>query len=145
MDRIEFVFEGNPIAKKRPRFARRGKFVSTYKDVREQTEESKVWLQIRQQYKGEVINGAIMVIANFYIQRPNAHFRTGKNAGILKKNAPRYPLSRPDIDNYLKFYMDCLNEVVWSDDCQIIAIHSCKVYADGKPKTEIIITRVTND
>jgi len=53
MPEINLKVYGVPIAKKRPRFARRGKFVTTYND--QETEEGKFLLFIREQWKQEKI------------------------------------------------------------------------------------------
>lgn len=36
----------------------------------------------------------------------------------------------PDIDNCLKFYMDCMNGLYYHDDRQVVAVHVYKVYDD---------------
>lgn len=45
---------------------------------------------------------------------------------------------KPDLDNLEKFYLDCLNETVYSDDKCVTELSSRKIYSD-KPRTEIVI------
>jgi Holliday junction resolvase RusA-like endonuclease len=42
--------------------------------------------------------------------------------------------TKPDIDNLAKFYLDCANEILWSDDKKIISLNVKKKYSD-MPKT----------
>jgi Holliday junction resolvase RusA-like endonuclease len=140
-NQIHLVVQGEPIAKKRPRFARRGKYVTTYND--QETEEGKFIAQVLFQIgKHEVIQGPVYVEAGFFVSRPKGHYGTGKNAGVLKASAPKHCLNVKDLDNYIKFCWDCLNEVVWKDDRQVIQVNAGKWYADDLPRTEITIIRL---
>ncbi|MCK4525918.1 RusA family crossover junction endodeoxyribonuclease [candidate division WOR-3 bacterium] len=132
----QFIIPGNPIAKKRPRFARRGKFVTTYND--QETEEGRFLWEIKQQIKRSPIKGPIKISCIFYMPRPKSHYGTGKNAGKLKLNAPALHTKKSDLDNLEKFVYDCLNHVVWKDDSQIVESIAKKLYSD-KPRTEIKI------
>ena len=51
-------------------------------------------------------------------------------------------LSKPDVDNLAKFYLDAANEILWSDDKQIIELRAKKVYSEI-PKTIITVTGIT--
>jgi Holliday junction resolvase RusA-like endonuclease len=134
---MKITIPGIPIAKKRPRFARRGKFVQTYSD--QGTDESRALMEIRQQV-AEKFEGPVSISFNFFLPRPKGHFGTGRNAGKLKDSAPEYHTKKPDIDNYLKFYMDVLNGEAWEDDAQVVEVFAKKDYAkDAGPKTIIFI------
>jgi len=47
-------------------------------------------------------------------------------------------ICKPDIDNLIKYVLDCGNGLLWSDDKKIIKITCKKVYAE-EPKTVILI------
>lgn len=128
---------GNPIAQKRPRFARRGKFVTTYSE--QETEAGKFFLIAREQVK-EKLSGPLKVLIFFNFARPKSHYGTGKNQGKLKDGAPVY-YSGKDIDNLCKFVLDCLNGLAWDDDSQIVDIGAIKSYGDI-PETLIIIDKL---
>ena len=131
------IIPGNPISKKRPRFARRGKFVQTYNDQKK--EESTFLSHAMQEWDNEPIsNKAISIELRFYMKRPKSHYRTGKNAGKLKPDAPVFHAKKPDLDNMIKFVLDALNGSVWLDDSLVCSISALKVY-DEKPRTEIVI------
>ncbi|PIE79433.1 MAG: hypothetical protein CSA11_12010 [Chloroflexi bacterium] len=121
---------GKPIAKKRPRFVRRDNFVKTYNE--QETKERKFLTQVISQFEGRRVYMA------FRMPRPKSHYGTGRNAGRLKPSAPDFHVSKPDIDNCVKFALDCLNGVVFSDDRQVAELRAIKTYS-GYPSTFIMI------
>ena len=123
----------NCIAQKRHRFARGFVYDPSSKD------KKIAILQIKEQFIGEPYTDGLKIKFVFHIKRPKAHFRTGKYANELKKTAPVYHIKRPDVDNYVKFYMDCMNKLVYLDDSQVIELRATKEYDDKESYTEIII------
>mgnify|MGYP003136131628 CR=1 FL=1 len=123
----------NCIAQKRHRFARGFVYDPSSKDKKIAIQ------QIKEQFTGEPYTDALKIKFVFHIKRPKAHFRTGKYSDELKKTAPVYHTKRPDVDNYVKFYMDCMNKLVYLDDSQVIEIYAKKEYDDKESYTEIII------
>lgn len=71
-------------------------------------------------------------------------FRFGPNDSDSKatKNAKLWGLtphiSKPDLDNLEKFYLDCSTGIIWDDDAQITFCSSAKMY-DENPRTEMEI------
>jgi Holliday junction resolvase RusA-like endonuclease len=124
---ISILIPGDPIAKKRPRFARRGKFVTTYSD--QETEESKFYMLAKEQIKTK-LSGPLAIRMTFCIKRPKSHYGTGKNSCILKDTAPSFPDKKPDFDNLCKFACDVLNGLAWDDDAQIVEAIVKKRYTD---------------
>jgi Holliday junction resolvase RusA-like endonuclease len=137
-----FEIPGNPVAKKRPRFTVRGKHAYAYSD---QASEEGLWIvQAMEKCKGlfpHPLSGPIDIKLFFLIKRPKGHFGTGKNSEMLKDSAPREHTCKPDVDNMIKFVLDCLNHCgVWRDDCQIVGIEAVKWWTyPGDEKTEIQI------
>jgi Holliday junction resolvase RusA-like endonuclease len=126
---MRLFIHGKPIAKKRPRFARRGKHVVTYND--QETEEG-LWLLDAKKQIAEKLNGPVVVEVVFSMPRPKSHFGTGRNAGILKPSAPKEHTQKPDIDNLIKFVLDCLNHCgVWHDDNDVVRIVARKLWSPG--------------
>ena len=123
----------NCIAQKRHRFARGFVYDPSSKDKKIAIQ------QIKEQFTGKPYTDALKIKFVFHIKRPKAHFRTGKYSNELKKTAPVYHTKRPDVDNFVKFYMDCMNKVVYLDDSQVIEIYAKKEYDDKESYTEIII------
>ena len=139
---IEIIIPGKPIAKKRPRFARRGKFTTTYSD--QETEESKFMAQVLATLgkDWQTLTGPLFMEIHFDFPRPKNHYGTGKNADKIKANAPKFHIIKPDLDNLEKFVCDCMNGIVFLDDAQVIHISSRKAWADN-PITKIIIGSMT--
>ena len=84
-------------------------------------------------------DGPIEILLIFYIGRPKNHYRTGKYSSILKNDAPTWHTSRKDLDNLVKFVLDCLNKKVYIDDAQVVSIHSYKFFTDGHPRVAVKI------
>lgn len=94
---------------------------------------------VQQQAPKEPLNCPINLKVDFYFTRPKAHFRTGKNAHLLKDNCPIWHLSKPDADNCFKMISDALNKVFWRDDSLICQAVINKRY-DLNPRIEVFIT-----
>jgi len=133
---MKIVIPGKPIAKKRPRFARRGKYVCTYND--QEKEEERIKLHIIGQSKGKKFKGPVAVSILFLMPRPKNHFGTGRNKDKLKETAPFFCATKPDIDNLEKMVFDCINQLLWTDDARVVESHCTKIYSD-KPMTIIDI------
>ena len=74
----------------------------------------------------------IHCVLHFYCKRPKSHYKTGKNAHLLKETSPKYNTNNKDLDNMVKFVLDALNEKLYVDDCQIIEIQCKKLYMEGE-------------
>jgi len=136
---IEITIPGKPVAKRRPRFARRGKFVTTYND--QETEEGRFLFEVQKQFKNALSDKPLIVVCVFEMPRPKNHYGTGRNTGKLKEGSPKLHTKKPDIDNLIKFVLDCLNGIAWKDDSQIVRIVAEKSYSE-KPSTLIQIVEV---
>ena len=131
---ITLIIPGKPIAKARPRFARRGKFVNTYST--QETEEGKFLLLALSQYgKAEPLRGALSVSMYFGMPIPKSTSNT--RSGLMLEGKIHHT-KKPDIDNLVKFTLDALSGTVFSDDRQIVAVRASKGY-DDRPRTEIVI------
>lgn len=139
MSEIVITIPGEPVAQARSRSTRSGHHYDPQKKLKDG-----IKLLIKSQVKGmEPLTGSLTLKCTFRMSRPKSHYGTGKNSGILKMSAPYYHTIKPDLDNQLKFVMDCLNGIVWKDDCQVCVIkESVKIYADINPGTIIRIGRV---
>lgn len=69
----------------------------------------------------EVFTGPVKLTQDFYVERPLAHFGTGKNAGILKERFARAkPITKPDRLKLARAIEDACTNIVYRDDAQII-------------------------
>lgn len=80
------------------------------------------------------IPGPVCLGVTFLLPRPKGHYRTGRNAHMLREGAPWYPAGKPDLDKLLRSTMDGLGEAaVWRDDSQVVRIEKLvKIYADPR-------------
>jgi Holliday junction resolvase RusA-like endonuclease len=90
--------------------------------------------------KEKVFTGALSVVFQFVFPRPKNHFRTGKNAGILKDDAPAFCCNQKDLDNMEKFYADSFNNIAYLDDRQIVETKASKRWAKGMEIPHVVMT-----
>lgn len=78
------------------------------------------------------LSGPLAVELTFVLQRPKGHYRTGRNAHLLRDFAPPAPGVKPDGLKLARAVEDALTSVVWVDDAQIVDERIRKVY--GAPE-----------
>lgn len=72
----------------------------------------------------------VRVELRFYLARPKSHYRTGRNAHLLRDSAPALPIQRQDIDKLCRSCLDALTSAgVWADDDQVVELIATKHYA----------------
>lgn len=108
-------------------------------DVRDATEKA---LADRYPYVS-MWDGAVGVEIQFLFARPKGHYRTGKNAHILRETAPLHPAVRPDIDKTTRAVLDALKSAgALKDDSRVTDLHAVKRYARrGQPPGAVITVR----
>lgn len=128
---IEFVIPGAPVGKGRPKFARRGNFVTTYTPEKTASYENLVKVAAH-----SAMNGAnpfaVAVCCEIELRvMPPASWSQKKRTQAL--NGEIHPTSKPDIDNVVKGIFDAMNDIVFLDDKQVVALSVKKQYAE-KPE-----------
>jgi Holliday junction resolvase RusA-like endonuclease len=92
------------------------------------------WMQLR---------GPVEVDVTFRLKRPKGHYRTGRNAHLLRDGAPAYPATMPDLDKLLRATMDALTAAgVWADDAQVVTVTAAKTY--GQPGADITVRQAAS-
>ena len=75
----------------------------------------------------ERIATPVHVRAAFYFDRPRTHYRTGRNAHLLRDNAPALPQRVGDIDKLQRALLDAITDSgVWVDDALVTDIRAFK-------------------
>lgn len=94
----------------------------------------------RQGAAGAMIGDAAAVTVTFLLRRPASHYGTGRNAGVLKATAPKYPTGRPDLDKTARAVLDALTQSgLIADDAIVVDLHARKRYAEkGSPTGAIV-------
>jgi len=123
---VIFQVDGTPVPKGRPRFARRGKFVSTYSPKTTVDYETKVSDAAKQAMGSQKpLEGP--VVACIYITLPIPASYPKKRFKACLSGEER-PTKRSDIDNFVKAIFDGMNGIVFTDDSQVVSLHATKVY-----------------
>lgn len=81
-------------------------------------------------YSSALIREPVILYVLFRYPRPKGHYRTGKNAHVLRDDAPAFKDTAPDLDKLLRAVGDALTGVVISDDKLIVRVDASKVYAE---------------
>lgn len=123
---VTFMVEGTPVPKGRPRFARRGKFVSTYSPKTTVDYESKVSEAAKLAMAGSDPLET-PVAAYIYITLPVPASYSKKRTTACLSGQER-PTKKSDIDNYCKAVFDGMNGIVFLDDSLVVSLHATKVY-----------------
>lgn len=94
---------------------------------------------LRQAHQGKPPHtGPIAVRICAELPRPKNHYRTGRNAGILKETAPLWATTYPDLDKIARLIGDALTIAgIILDDSQIVIWRAEKRYATGAPQTRV--------
>ena len=76
----------------------------------------------------QMFTGPLRLRLSFRMPRLKGHFGTGRNANVLKANAPARPTVKPDLLKLARAVEDALTGIVWRDDAQIVIEELEKLY-----------------
>jgi Holliday junction resolvase RusA-like endonuclease len=137
--RTRIVVRGHPAPQGSKRHVGNGVMIESSKHVRPWREAVKAAaLDVITTYPdyahlgpGYPLDGPLVAIVFFTFARPKNHYRTGRNAHLLRDDAPPGPIGKPDLSKLLRSTEDALTDAgVWHDDARVIAYKSlAKVYA----------------
>lgn len=128
MNEIKLVINQTPIAQPRPRVTKFGTF--------DPNKEKKSWIKLQMKQQVSVcIDKPLTCIMLFCMPIPKS---ISKKKAKLMLDGAIHHTKKPDIDNIVKTYFDCMNEIAFKDDSQIYSLKVFKCYSD-KPRTEIIL------
>lgn len=135
---MKITIPGDPLSKMRPRFSRRGNCVydSQSADKKDtilyfkkyflENYEELTQIDLEQSFSSTLI---------FYLPIPISCSTSLRNAKLWHIESH---IKKPDIDNMAKYYLDCMNQIFYKDDCQITSLHAIKIYSEN-PRTEIYL------
>ena len=138
---IDFYIHGNPVAQGRPRFARRGNFVTTYDPPESKSfKETVKWQAIESGANERLLEGPLEMTLVFSMQRPQGHY--GKKG--LRPSAPKHHIVKPDLDNLAKGVKDGLEGICFSRDQQVVSLDAKKEYVKegSSPGVRVIIREI---
>jgi len=125
---LEFTAFGAPKGQPRARAVIRGKHAGVYDPGSADSWKFSVRSAAKGVWDGVGFEGPLKLIVLLYFERPKGHF-TKKG---IKPTAPKWRLSRPDVDNAAKAVMDALTTLgIWKDDAQVCDLIIHKEYHNG--------------
>lgn len=121
----DFVVEGKPVGKGRPRFKRVGNFVQTYTPANTAEYEKLVRLKFKNA-GGVITENPVKVEIVAFFTPP----KSTKKRDRIEMLANRIlPVKKPDCDNIAKIVLDALNKIAYKDDAQVAELSVKKRYA----------------
>lgn len=125
---IAFTIPGQPVAKGRPKFARRGAHVVAYTPAKTASYENLVKMAAAEAMGSVQPTGAPLALTvTLNLQIPaswSKKRRASAAAGAICAT------KKPDADNVLKGIKDGCNGIVWADDAQVVRIMLEKRYSE---------------
>lgn len=125
---IAFTIPGQPVAKGRPKFARRGAHVVAYTPAKTASYENLVKMAAATAMCGLQPTGAPVALSvTLNLQIPASWSKKRRAAAAAGTICAT---KKPDADNVLKGIKDGCNGIVWADDAQVVDIRLRKRYAE---------------
>lgn len=132
---VLFNVPGLPKGKGRPKFAKRGNFVSVRTPEETVVYENLIKTQAYQAMgDSDPFTGRVSMEARIGFQIPESWSNKKKAKAVAGEISPT---GKPDIDNVVKALGDAMNGVVFKDDSQICAVVATKFY--GTPGVTVFI------
>jgi Holliday junction resolvase RusA-like endonuclease len=133
----EFTVEGEPVAKGRPRFSRRGQHVVAYTPGKTIDYELHVKdAAMRAMGSSEPLDGPVALSVRVFVPIPASWSKKRQEAANNQ-----FVVKKPDGDNYLKAVMDACNGVLYVDDSQVADFHCSKKYSTF-PRVEVTLVEL---
>ncbi|WP_025727740.1 RusA family crossover junction endodeoxyribonuclease [Heyndrickxia ginsengihumi] len=132
---ISFTVLGEPVAQGRPRFSTQGGFVKAYDPAKSRDFKKYVRLVASQYAPSQLLEGPLKMEVVVY--KPSLKSFSKKKKAAAERGELR-PVTKPDVDNYVKGIKDACNQVIWKDDSQVVDLHVSKFYSE-KPRVEVKI------
>lgn len=132
---ISFTVYGEPVAQGRPRATTFGGHVRLYDPKKSSDFKDYVRLAASEHAPEKLLEGPLSIELNFY--RPIPKSLSAKKAAQAEAGVIR-PVSKPDVDNYVKGVKDALKGIIWKDDSQVTDLVARKWYGE-RPRVEVTI------
>lgn len=125
-----YIINMAPIPWARARLGKTGRFINKQK-----LEQFSFGLLVKSQHNNEPLFARpINIDITFFMKQPEGWSQT-------KKDSFNVHGSPPDTDNLIKFVLDALTDICYSNDCIVFSINAKKLY-DRNPRTEFIISEL---
>lgn len=135
---IKFIVYGEPVAQGRPRATTVNSHVRMYDPKKSRDYKHYIRLVASEHKPKELLQGPLSMKVKVY--RPSLKSFSKKKAKMAENGELR-PITKPDVDNYVKGVKDALKSVIWKDDSQVVDLHVSKWYSEN-PRIEIEINEL---
>ena len=126
---ITITAYGLPAPQGSKRHVGRGVMVESSKNVKPWREAVKAAALDTQHPGWLLLDEPLAVEMVFTFARPRGHYRTGRNAHLLRENAPTRPATLPDLSKLVRSTEDALTDAgIWRDDARVVECTARKVY-----------------
>lgn len=133
---ITIRVHGTPAPQGSKRHIGNGVMIESSKKVkpwREAVKHAALDVLASEAFSPTIATGPVKLRLAFFLPRPRGHYRTGKNAALLRDSAPFTPVTKPDLDKIIRSTLDALTDAgIYRDDSQVAAIVADKRYADDE-------------
>lgn len=130
---MNIIVYGLPVSQGSKRHVGHGIMVESSKRLKPWREDIRQAVLERVVRQGEFGFGPLDVHLTFTLPRPKSHYRTGRNAHLLRDSAPVAPAVRPDIDKLARAVLDAIGSAgYWADDSQVVRLTAEKTYPAGR-------------
>jgi Holliday junction resolvase RusA-like endonuclease len=129
---VTITIGGEPVAKGRPRMTRRG-FAYTPSHTRKYEAHGRLSAQMAMGDRAP-IEGPVRLELLAELPIPASWSQKKRERAIT---GDLLPISRPDLDNYIKSGIDSINEIVIRDDSQVVEVRARKRYS---PTPKLVMT-----
>ena len=144
---IVFHVPGKPIPQGSKRWLPEGRMIEANKDLRPwRATVTAYTIKAMREYGAQwPLAGPLDVSMTFTFTRPKSHYGTGRNAGKVKPNAPRFHDRTPDIDKIVRSVNDGITDAgLWKDDDQVAFLTAVKLYGEQAGVTVRITEKETS-
>ncbi|WP_338230706.1 RusA family crossover junction endodeoxyribonuclease [Lactiplantibacillus paraxiangfangensis] len=143
--RIEHVFMLEPIQQQRPKSSigrgRGSRKIIVYDPPKVRLFKKAVAEEATLTYRGQPLTGSLAVSVVFYRSVQQSLSKVEKQRRI---KGVHLPVVKPDLDNYVKSFLDALHGIYWQDDALITDLTASKRYG-RQPRIEIKVEETKND
>ena len=84
------------------------------------------------------LDGPLVASMVFTFARPKGHYRTGRNAHLLRDTAPPRPAGMPDLSKILRSTEDALTGIVWHDDARVVGYDQLGKWYAGTDAADVL-------
>jgi Holliday junction resolvase RusA-like endonuclease len=86
------------------------------------------------------LDGPLAASMVFTFARRKGHYRTGRNAHLLRDSAPARPAVYPDLSKIARSTEDALTGIVWADDARVVEYARLAKYYAGTAAPDVLDT-----